>query len=232
MIFVLSTDVDFVSDAVLEAAYQPLQEIPMTVFMTGKSDYLLKAFRNNPFWEAEVHPNFCYGSTQGDTIEEIFKTLELFSGEKLGFRCHKYYCSNDIEEKFEQLGYLYASNICTDLEEIKPFMDRCGILQIPIFMEDGGYLKYHGVPRMNDILPKMQPEGIYVFNFHPIHLALNSNDFSTIRALKDSMTSSEYGTMTVTDISVYRNKGYGIADFLNELIVYAHKNNIQFILIC
>ena len=110
---------------------------------------------------------------------------------------------------------------------VMPFLDRCGILQFPIFLEDGGYLKYHGVPKIEQIVSKFQENGIYVFNFHPIHLAMNSCDFFAIRQLKDSLTSEEYGKITYTDIKRYRNNRYGMANFLTELLTYAYKNNIK-----
>lgn len=228
MIFVLTSDVDFVSDDFLELAYKPLKDYPLTVFMTEKSDFLENALQQTPSWEAEPHPNFCDGSTHGSSLEEVFATIEHFSGDRLGFRCHKYYSSNDIEEAFAGKGFAYASNICTDLSTVSPFWDRCGILQIPIFFEDGGYLKYHGIPKLDDILKRMTDNGVYVFNFHPIHLALNSCDFSAIRKLKDSMPPSQYSSLSAKDAQAYRNNGYGVSDFLKELLVYAHKHNIEF----
>lgn len=229
MTFILTSDVDFVSDDFLDIAYRPLKELPLTIFMTGRSEYLDKAVCENTWWETEPHPNFCAQSTHGGSISEVFSTIEQFYGDAVGFRCHKYYSSNDIEEKFANRGFSYASNICTDLVSIAPFWDRCGILQIPIFFEDGGYLKYHGVPRLDDILKRMHRDAVYVFNFHPIHLVLNSCDFSTIRRLKDSMSATRYSMLSAEDARMLRNNAYGVADFLGELISYANKNNIEFL---
>ncbi len=227
MTFIFTPDVDFVSDDIIEVAYRHFESLPLTVFMTGESAILAKCLSRNSLWEAEPHPNFCSGSKHGDSLQEVFETINRFPCKRLGFRCHKYYSSNDIEEEFARLGYGYASNICTDMQEVKPFWDRCGLLQLPIFFEDGGYLKYHGVPKLDDIVGKMRNDGVYVFNFHPIHIALNSCDFAVSRRLKDSISSREYGKLMWAKVSKYRNKEYGIADFLDELIAYAHKNNIK-----
>ena len=51
MIFVLTSDVDFVSDDFLELAYNPLKDYPLTVFMTEKSDFLENALQQNSSWE-------------------------------------------------------------------------------------------------------------------------------------------------------------------------------------
>lgn len=227
MTFVLTSDVDFVSDDVLKTAYYPLQTVPMTIFMTGESQYLREKLNTIPHWEGEVHPNFCEGSTHGRSCNEVFDAISSFSGEGLGFRCHRYYSSNDVEERFAEKGYEYSSNICTDLEPVSPFKDRCGLVQFPIFMEDGGYLKYHGIPHIEDIQKKIVADGIYVFNFHPIHLALNSSDFSHIRKLKDTMSPESYRNMTMEDIYTRRNTAYGMSDFLNELLSYAQNNGIE-----
>ena len=40
MTFILTSDVDFVSDDFLDIAYRPLTELPLTMFMTGRSEYL------------------------------------------------------------------------------------------------------------------------------------------------------------------------------------------------
>ncbi len=227
MTFVLTSDVDFVSDDILKTAYKSLQKVPMTIFMTGDSKYLREKLNDILYWECEPHPNFCEGSTHGSSYNEVFDSVASFLGEGLGFRCHRYYSSNDIEERFVEKGYVYSSNLCTDLELVSPFKDRCGLIQFPVFMEDGGYLKYHGVPHIEDIQKKIVANGIYVFNFHPIHLALNSSDFSLIRRLKDSMSPDRYGNMTSEDIYSRRNYGYGMSDFLDELLSYAQKKGIR-----
>ena len=228
MIFILTSDVDFVSDDFLRIAYQPLEQLPMTIFMTGASTYLSESSLTNTVWEMEPHPNFCEGSTHGSSIDEVFHTIRGFSGEERGFRCHRYYSSNDIEERFAGCGYSYASNICADLVYVPPFINRCGLLQIPIFFEDGGYLKYHGVPTIDDIAKRLSHEGVYVFNFHPIHLALNSCDFSSIRRLKDSMSQEQYHTMTEVDVQAHRNIKYGMMNFLQDLLLYAREHNVRF----
>ena len=40
MTFILTSDVDFVSDDFLDSAYRPLKELPLTIFMTGRSEVL------------------------------------------------------------------------------------------------------------------------------------------------------------------------------------------------
>ena len=72
----------------------------------------------------------------------------------------------------------------------------------------------------------MHRDAVYVFNFHPIHLVLNSCDFSTIRRLKDSMSATRYSMLSAEDARMLRNNAYGVADFLGALIIYANKTQI------
>lgn len=227
MKIVITSDVDFVSDAVIKAVYKDLVGIPMTIFQTHPSKALDQMFAENKCWEAEIHPNFCTGSTQGNTVEEIISNLESLNSAKLGYRCHKYYTVNDVEEYYQLKGYKYISNVCTDVELVEPFTMRNGMIQFPIFMEDGGYLKYHGVPTIDIITQKMKRNGIYVFNFHPIHLALNSNDFSYIRKIKNTLSTEEYQNMNIDLINKCKNNGYGIHSFLLDLLNYAKDENIE-----
>jgi len=67
-----------------------------------------------------------------------------------------------------------------------------GLLSIPIFMEDGGFLFQKHKLCLDTILKKLPSKGTIVFLFHPMHLALNSNNFDTMKTLKNSLTIDEY----------------------------------------
>ena len=43
------------------------------------------------------------------------------------------------------------------------------------------------------------------------------------------MSPSSYGSLSLTDVAELKNNGYGMFDFLNELILYARENNIEFL---
>lgn len=229
MILVITSDTDFVSDEILSYAYSTLADTPCTFFVTGNSHYVATTMSQNKLWEVEPHPNFTGGSTHGDTIDRVFDTVDSFNVNGEGFRCHRYFYSNDVAERFAHIGYKYSSNVCTDLQCLPPFMARCGLIEFPIFFEDGGFLKYHGTPNFQTVLARMKnPDGIYIFNFHPIHIALNSCDFGTSRALKDSLSSAQYRALSMQDIFKVRNsKKYGISDLLNDLLRFATANNIR-----
>lgn len=229
MIFAITSDTDFVGDDILKTAYSALANIPCTFFITNNSDYVSTGATKNSLWEIEPHPNFNRGSSHGESISNVFDAIDKLPVEKIGYRCHRYFSSNDITERFAALGYKYSSNICANLSCVSPFKTRCGTVEFPVFFEDGGFLKYHGTPDFAAISRRIHdPDGIYVFNFHPLHIALNSCDFRTSRELKDSVTLEKYGALTTDDISEKRNRNnYGISDFLNDLIGFAISKNIR-----
>lgn len=226
MVIAITSDTDFVSDEILNDAYSIFKNIPLTIFQTNPSEFLKRNAKENN-WELEVHPNFCEKSTHGNSVNEVITNCDDFKGEAIGFRCHKYYSSNDVVEQYKLKGYKYSSNICTDLNYISPFYDRAGILNFPIFFEDGGYLKYHGVPNFNFIKTKLVQNEICVLNFHPIHITLNTSDFYKIRELKDSVPANKYASLTTKDIAHLINQNYGIKNFIIELLEYSKNNNVE-----
>lgn len=229
MIIVITSDTDFVGDEILSYAYSTLTDTPCTIFVTNSSDYVVNTTSKNALWEVEPHPNFIDGSTHGGSVDGVFKTVNSFNTSGFGFRCHRYYFSNDVAELFVNNGYKYSSNVCTDLQYVPPFKTRCGLLEFPIFFEDGGFIKFHSITNAESVISRMDDKnGIYVFNFHPIHIALNSCDFNVSRRIKDELSPERYHALTMLDIECARNtKKYGIADLLNDVLRFAATNNVR-----
>lgn len=226
MIVAITSDIDFVSDSVIEEAFKIFKGFPLTVFQTHESDYLYSSCEER--WEMEIHPNFCNGSTQGNNYSEVNEYVSKIKHKKIGFRCHRYYSSNDIYERYAK-EYKYVSNVCTDLKMVPPFDERCGLVQIPIFMEDGGYLKYHGTPNFDEVIKVMKGDGIYVFNFHPFHLAMNSNDFNYARKIKDKLGIEKYQNISMEEIKKFKNNQYGMIDFAKQLLDFCSSNNVEMV---
>lgn len=229
----ITIDLDWASDAVLEYALKPIIKrlIPLTIFVTHNSDWLHYNTSNNPLIELEIHPNFCLNSSHGATFADVIKYCDSFNTEKIGFRCHKYYDVNEINEHYVAAGYKYTSNICTNLEYVKPFYNRVGLLSIPIFMEDGGFLLLNNHLSIETIVNKMPLSGTLVFLFHPMHLAFNSSNFNTMKHLKASLTVEEYQNLLLPAIEMKRNSTYGINTLFWELIEWSKKNNVELVLL-
>jgi len=231
--FAFTIDLDWASDAVLEYALDPIiqRDIPITVFSTHDSKWLIDKSVNKSNIEMEIHPNFGLNSSHGSTYEEVYNYCNELITKKNGFRSHKYFDVNEINEYYKSIGYKYSSNICTDLHYVKPFINRVGLLSIPLFMEDGGFLLQRHNLCIDTILNKLPSDGTIVFLFHPMHLAFNSNNFDTMKTLKNNITVHEYQNIELETIELNRNKSFGINNLFWELIEWSEKNGIESVLL-
>ncbi|ATA90463.1 polysaccharide deacetylase WbmS family protein [Capnocytophaga stomatis] len=231
--FAFTIDLDWASEAVIEYALLPVLEdnIPLTIFSTHNSEWLISRSINNHNIELEIHPNFCLNSSHGSTYDEVFNYCNQLQTEKKGFRCHRYFEVNEINEYYKSEGYKYSSNICTDLHYIQPFYNRVGLLSIPLFMEDGGFLLQKHSLSLETILKRLPEKGTIVFLFHPMHLAFNSNNFHTMKNLKKSISIEEYQNISIETIKKNKNNFYGINHLLWELIKWSKENMIECVLL-
>ena len=231
--FAFTIDLDWASDSVLEYSLSPIlkRDIPLTIFSTHNSKWLLNQSANNPNIELEIHPNFCPNSSHGKSYTDVFNYCNQLKTEKIGFRCHKYFDVNEINEYYKSNGYKYSSNVCTDLQYVQPFFNRIGLLTIPLFMEDGGFLLQEHNLSLETILNKLPSTGTLVFLFHPMHLAFNSNNFETMKILKNSISIQEYQNISLENIANKRNNSFGINTLLWELIEWSDKYKIERVLL-
>lgn len=232
-------DYDWASEAVMEYSLRQLVEanVPITLFATHNSVYINSYAKSTGNIEVEIHPNFCHNSSHGKNYAEVFAHCDNIASEGKGFRCHRFFCNNDIYEHYKQQGMLFSSNICTDLEYVKPFRNRVGLLEIPIYMEDGGFL-FQGhsldVKAVLANLPSchnLEDKVTLVFLFHPMHIAFNSSNFATMRQLKQSLSIEEYQNIDFDSINKNRGLKYGINNILEELYNWSESNNISKVLL-
>ena len=70
----------------------------------------------------------------------------------------------------------------------KPILHRSGLLSIPIFFEDGGFLLMDPTLNFNNFLENFSKPGLKVINFHPAHICFNTPNFQYTRKIKDSVS--------------------------------------------
>ena len=237
--FAFTMDYDWASEAVIEYALKQFVKanIPLTVFATHNSMYVNEVASNTANIEIEIHPNFCRNSSHGTTQEEVFEYCKTIGSEGLGFRSHRFFCNNDIYEYYKSQGFKYSSNICTDLEYVKPFKNRVGLLEIPIFMEDGGYLFQGHKLDLQEVVSNIQRKTPYnerttiVFLFHPMHIAFNTIDFAEMKYYKQSMSIQDYRAISLEDIQEKRKTTKGISNLVEDICNWSEVNNIRKVLL-
>ncbi len=221
-------DIDWASEDVIKYCfdYFEKQEIPVTIFMTHRSEYLESKFSHSNYCFG-IHPNFIEGSSQGKNYSEIIDFCKKLKPDVLGSRSHRYFDMNDTNELLHENGIRWDSNTCTHLEVIRPFMHRTGILRFPIFLEDGGYLRANGDLNFNKVKSIFNVDGILVINIHPMHMFMNSPTFEYSRNKKDNISREKMHNISLNDIDIFRYNGLGIETFIKELVEYVKEKKYR-----
>jgi len=214
----MTMDMDWASEPAIKFAidYFEARGIPLTLFTTHPSDQVKLACAQH---EVGLHPFFGTGSDHGDSVESVIQAVQKLDHNVSAFRCHRFASSNEALEKLVVAGMKACSNVCTDLEVVTPFRNRCGLLEVPIYMEDGSYLRNgHSLDDAGCLTQGALPSVPRVLLIHPMHLRLNSPSFEFMRSIKDRLGKRAWNSLSASDLSSMENKGRGIRDFLGEAL--------------
>ncbi len=191
----ITLDVDWAPDFVIDYAAQCLiqKKVKSTWFVTHRSP-AVERLRNNPeLFELGIHPNFLEGSSHGKTPEEVIRHCTSLVPEATSMRMHSLVQSTPL------LGQILSqTDITTDVSLFLPrapyirpieyhWKGRV-LLRVPYYWEDDFEMeRANPCWELNSLID--DTEGMKVFNFHPIHIYLNSKDMSCYRRLKESIGS-------------------------------------------
>ena len=213
MIFV-TLDLDWACEPAIEETLEFLQNmhISPTVFITHRSSAVEACMDRI---EVGLHPYFDPHSSHGSTINQVVEHVMNLPHNLPAYRCHRFATCNASKQAMAEAGMLISSNVCTDLEIVPPFHDRFGLLEVPIFLEDGGYLwRKHPLAITENLLK----DGLKVILIHPMHFAINTPDFAYMYKIKQSMSRDQWNTMDKSILDQLRWKGRGIRNLLTELL--------------
>jgi len=169
--------------------------------------------------EVGLHPFFDPTSSHGATITDVVKHVMDLPHNLASFRCHRFAICNASRQAMSEAGMLISSNVCTDLEIIPPFRDRFGLLEVPIFLEDGGYLwRNHPLEIKQELIEIILGKGTKVITIHPMHFSLNTPHFFYMYDIKRSISRQDWNNMSKSALNKLRWKGRGIRDLLIELM--------------
>ena len=148
-----------------------------------------------PFLESTLH-EICPHPLINDlsSWEEDFKRLvNEFKNRPLGVRTHSCLSSHMMEISFNKLGYKYVSNAETLFHKgLKPYRRAWGIWELPIYYMDNmdfwmvpNWPELGHIPFNRSVIEEaVTDEALYVFDFHPLHIVLNtrnSNDYNSVK---------------------------------------------------
>ena len=212
-------DIDWASEEVIEDTLLLFENynVCCTLFATHKSKVLDSCNRN--LFEIGLHPNFNpLLQGKGGNVNDVLNKLKEIYPEAIGARSHSLTQSGYILSQYKEVGIEYEVNHFLPYHQnIKPFMLWNGLLRIPFNWEDD----YHFALgyEFNDSKINLNDECLNIFNFHPIHIYLNSENNDRYVNVKDNLNDIDY-------ISKYVNKNnvLGTRDILIQLLEHVKSN--------
>lgn len=216
----LSFDTDHMSSARMSEFVKEFM-IPgsATFFCTQRYDLLLDMDH-----EIAPHPYLVEG---GDWDNELQSKRAEFPLAK-GWRSHSCVFSHLLAKWVAENNYVYVS--CHDEfgnDNVQPIQHAWGCWHLPIYYMDTLDFSYnhnllgpdHIIFDQAIIQRAINGNGIYVFDFHPIHLMLNTPRTSHYFSMRERFKNGE-------PIDRLRYGGYGTASFFHDVLVAMTANNM------
>lgn len=217
---IVTVDLDWACEPAIEEtlAYLDKLSIVPTIFVTHPSPCIEASLKR---LEVGLHPYFGADSSHGNTLEKAVDHVMALPHNIPAYRCHRFASCNSSKELMAGRGMRLSSNVCTDLQQVPPFRDRFGLLEVPIFLEDGGYLWRKHKLEMNPFLEHaLACPGIKVIIIHPMHFVINTPHFDYMRSIKQKISREQWQNMELSTLHDLRWKGQGIQSFIKSLLEY------------
>lgn len=212
----LTIDIDWASDDILAETIDLLESggAAATFFVTHRTS-LLERLRANPNFELGIHPNFNHlltgGPGDGRNAGEILESLIAIVPEARSVRSHSMTQSSRLLDLFHSAGLTHDSNHFIPARAgmaLAPYRHWNGLVRVPYFWEDDVSLLYGDTAPMDDLLAT---PGLKVFDFHPIHVTLNSTNIGVYE-------NSRHVHHDRTLLREYARSGSGVRTTLERLL--------------
>jgi hypothetical protein len=214
----LTFDIDWAHDAVIEASIDLVEQagVAATWFVTHDTP-VLDRLCANPLFELGIQPNFLpllmQGShANGAAAEEVVDRLLAIVPEAKSVRCHSLVQSGRLLELFRDKGLTHEANAFVPEQSgiaLRPWVDWFGMIRVPYFWEDDFWCE---APVRGDFGSVHGRPGVRGYDFHPIHVFLNTEDLSRYERARDCFGDPQR-------LKQHRNEDSpGVADFLKRIL--------------
>jgi hypothetical protein len=193
----ITFDTDWAPDCAVDFAANLLAErgVKSTWFVTHLSPAIERLRSRPDLFELGIHPNFRPGSSHGKEPEQVLKTCMELVPNAVSVRTHGLLQSGDLFDFVMSLtpvtfdvSLFHPRALQVDVVKYERFGQI--LWRVPYVWEDDYVMEALplNVPRdrefsgFSETLAKAC--GIQVFNFHPIHVFLNSNVMENYNAMK------------------------------------------------
>jgi len=218
--FILTLDVDWAPDHVIDyvASILVKNKVKTTWFITHKSEAINRISKNDDLFEFGIHPNLLKNSSHGKSEDKILKHIKTIVPNAVSMRTHGLYqSSNFLTKAAKDYGILYdASLFLPKTPYLQPHylnINYTSLFRIPYFWEDDVEM-FEKSPNWN-ISEYRNVTGLKIFNFHPIHIALNTEKYERYENLKKIKALHSWDTDFIQENT---NKGRGTRNIFFELI--------------
>ena len=218
----LTLDVDWAHDKILTETIDLLEEyeVKATWFITHQTS-IIEKLRSNPLFELGIHPNFNFlldgDDRNGKNSREVVERLLEIVPEAKSVRSHSLTQNSYLMNLFCEFGLTHESNYLIPYQsrvELRGWKLWNGLFRVPIFWEDDVELMF-GLKNNIDMVTNLK--GLKVFNFHPIHIFLNSENIDRYQRAKQYVQKPD-------ELINLKNTNLGVRNIFIDLL---KKNYIQ-----
>ena len=172
-----------------------------------------------------IHPNFLPNSSQGSSVQEIISECLSFAPDAWCMRTHALVQSSpllhEIFSKFPQITldvslFMHRS---TFAHKVKWDFGSVTFDRLLYNWEDDAQFSSFN----KDNLPDLFFGELTVFDFHPIHVFLNSTDGSEYRNLKLEQSHLSLSSLDKQVVERYVNPGLGTQSYLKEALASVNR---------
>jgi hypothetical protein len=185
----LSIDIDWAHDDVLADTIDLVEEhhVPVTWFVTHDTP-LLARLRSHPDFELGIHPNFNFllsgdGRTGRDAAEVLDRLMAIVPEAK-SVRSHSTTQNSGLLDLFARRGLTHECNAFIPVQAgmaLKPWRLWSDLTRVPYSWEDDVACLYGPESDAWPMSRLVGLAGIKVFDFHPVHIFLNTEHMDRYR---------------------------------------------------
>jgi hypothetical protein len=220
---ILTLDIDWAPDFVIDALAAELvaRRVCATWFVTHSSAAIERLRCCPELFELGIHPNFLPGSSHGGTPHEVLAHCMALVPEARAMRTHALVQSTPLLTQI-----MRTTPIAIDVSVFLPhvpflrpfsfFMDGNVLWRVPYLWEDDCEMDRPS-PCWH-LRHMLRWGGCKVFDFHPIHVYLNSSDMRNYRGLCAHVP--RLYEATADDVMPYVRAGVGTRTMFDDVLEY------------
>ena len=229
----ITLDTDWAPDFIIDWVAEILisYKVKATWFVTHPSPAISRLREHLNLFELGIHPNFLPNSSHGETINDVLNYCLNIVPDATCMRTHCLFQSSPLFVKIIQNTEIKIdlSLFLLGVPHLKPFeywFNKKQLIRIPCYWEDD-YEMQLPLPSWQLSKKVIEQPGLKVFNFHPIHIYLNSSTMSSYHSLKKEFPFIFEATPSSTQKFI--EKGYGTQTIFLTILQYLSSLNTSFL---